>query len=75
VAASFVLRRPTAVVAAVYDLRGRLVAELMRGDLPAGEHELYWDGRAEGRVAEAGVYLLRVSGEQFVLTSKLLLLK
>ena len=73
--ASFSLDRSSTVTAAVYDLRGRLVATLLEGRLAAGEHLLRWDGTRDGRPAEAGVYLLRVSGERAVMSGKLLLLK
>lgn len=73
--ARFSLARPGPVKAAVYDLRGRLVAALLAGELPAGEHALRWDGLRGGRPAEAGVYLLRVQGRDFVLGGKLLLVK
>ncbi|MBE0564704.1 MAG: VCBS repeat-containing protein [Krumholzibacteria bacterium] len=73
--ARFTLWQPARVTAAVYDLRGRLVATLLAGALPAGEHGLHWDGRRGGRPAEAGAYLLRIRGEGFVLTEKLVLLK
>jgi flagellar hook assembly protein FlgD len=62
-AGRFRLRQPEAgpVWAAVYDVRGRAVATLARGDaFPAGESVLAWDGRtARGAVAPAGVYQLR----------------
>lgn len=45
----------------VYDLAGRLVARLVAEDLPAGRHEVAWDGRDNGgRRAGAGVYLIRL---------------
>ncbi len=48
---------------AVYDLRGRLVRELLTGDwLSAGTHRIVWDGRdRQGRWAASGVYLVRGS--------------
>lgn len=44
---------------AVYDLRGRLVRELLPASLlAAGPHAVAWDGRGDdGRAAAAGVYL------------------
>ncbi len=73
--ARFALARAARVDAAVYDLRGRLVARLLQGDLAAGEHNLHWDGTRGGNPAEAGVYLLRVDAGRTVITDKLLLLK
>ena len=46
---------------AVYDVRGRIVRELVKGDwLTAGTHQVVWDGRdRHGRWAPSGVYLVR----------------
>ena len=69
------LDRAGYVSAGVYDLQGRLVSRLLAENLPAGEHLLRWDGRGDGFTAAAGVYLLKVSGDQVVLTRKLMLIK
>ncbi len=48
----------------VHDLRGRLVATLADGDLPAGAHALTWRGDdAVGRPVASGVYLLRLAAD------------
>ena len=50
------------VSAAVLDVRGRVVRELMRdARLPAGRQALTWDGRDDaGRETPAGIYFFRV---------------
>ena len=50
------------VSAAVLDVRGRVVRELMRGArLPVGRQALTWDGRDDaGRETPAGIYFFRV---------------
>ena len=56
------LALPTAsrVDVRVHDLRGALVRNLADGDLPAGVHQLRWDGLDQsGRPAPAGVYFVR----------------
>ena len=55
------LSHDAAVVVTVFDLRGRLVQELVDGDvLPAGVTRLTWDGRdRSGRRSPTGVYLMR----------------
>ncbi|MBD3221545.1 hypothetical protein GF314_09905 [bacterium] len=46
----------------VLDARGRLVRELLDTTLPAGEHQVRWDGRDRaGRDVGAGVYLARLT--------------
>jgi glucose/arabinose dehydrogenase len=53
---------------AIYDLRGRLVREVLRLPQGAGPHGAQWDGRdRHGRLAGAGVYVaaLTVGGLRF----------
>jgi len=75
VQARITLAQPATVEAGVYDLRGRLVATILAGALGSGEHHLRWDGTTDGRPAEAGLYVLRVTTPQTVLSRKLMLLK
>lgn len=44
----------------IYDVSGRLVKTLVDGPMPAGRHELVWQGRSEsGEQAASGVYFCR----------------
>jgi hypothetical protein len=58
----------------VYDLRGRLVRELVTGDwLASGAHRIVWDGRdRQGRWAASGVYLVRGRSGQDVARTRIL---
>jgi hypothetical protein len=57
----FALPAAGGVTLTVFDLRGRRVRTLLRGELTAGRHEVEWDGRVSGGgEAAAGVYLLRL---------------
>jgi hypothetical protein len=47
----------------ILDPAGRIVASLWQGDALAGPLTAAWDGRAGGRAAAPGVYVLRASGE------------
>jgi hypothetical protein len=59
---AFRLEQDQDVRLAVFDARGRRVAELAADRLPAGEHRVAWDGRdLAGRSAAAGVYLVRLT--------------
>lgn len=63
----FSIARPGSVTLRVYDLSGRLVATLLDGPLPAGDHLARWDGtRGDGGSAPPGEYSyeLRASGER-----------
>jgi hypothetical protein len=59
----------------VHDLSGRRVAVLADAVLPAGDHEVVWDGSGVGGVAAAGTYLLSVETAGGRMSRKLALLK
>jgi hypothetical protein len=53
----FALDNPGLVDISVYDLAGRRIATLQHGELGAGEHHVFWDGRTDaGLAAPAGQY-------------------
>lgn len=57
---------------AIYDSAGRLVRHLLSGEQPAGEHRLFWDGKAEtGRPAYSGVYFVRLATGERELTRRI----
>jgi hypothetical protein len=60
--AEFTLGRDESrVTLAIYDLAGRLRRTLMSGPLPAGPHQVVWDGLGEhGERPGAGVFFLRL---------------
>jgi hypothetical protein len=68
--ATFTLRleRPQPVEAALYDLLGRRVRFVHSGPLPAGEHRL----AVEGVYLTPGLYVLRVTGEDFARSQRLI---
>ncbi|MFO7653753.1 MAG: metallophosphoesterase [Candidatus Krumholzibacteriia bacterium] len=58
----------------VHDARGREVAVLVDGPLPAGEHTATWDGLDRTRLsAPSGVYFLRLDVDGTVSTRKILM--
>jgi hypothetical protein len=72
----FSLARPSPVGLTVYNLRGRAVADLLRGDFPAGIHRVRWDGRDRaGAAVAAGVYFVRLDADGRVWNRKLLRLR
>ncbi|MBN1423419.1 DJ-1/PfpI family protein [Candidatus Fermentibacteria bacterium] len=57
------VRVPLRIEAAVFDVAGRRVRRIMRGELPAGRHVLAWNGRDDRDVAVApGPYVWVVRG-------------
>jgi aminopeptidase N len=60
----------------IYSLEGRLLRTIFAGELPAGGHEVRWDGSDEGgRPLASGVYFCRLASGANVETRKLLLLR
>lgn len=60
----------------IYNIKGQQVAELLSAEMPAGRHQVRWDGRnAVGQAAATGMYFYRVEFEDMVLSQKFLLLR
>ena len=58
---AFELARSTQVRLDIYDLKGRLVRTLVDGDLPAGRHQVAWDGKDQrGKASASGVYFTKL---------------
>lgn len=73
---SFDLTRPIAMSVSVYDVRGRLVRQLLRGTVPLGPHTLAWDGRDEqGRSVAAGIYHYRIQAGEYADTKRVVILR
>jgi len=72
----FDLPRSGRVQLSVFDLRGRLVRELVSGQMEAGNHEVMWNGRdSRGQMSATGVYFARLSSADGVKTVKMVLAK
>jgi hypothetical protein len=67
----FNLPRSGSVNLVVYDVSGRAVAELHRGDLPAGNFAIDFDGAN----LASGTYFARLQGDGFAATRKMQLVK
>jgi len=68
----FATARPGRATLRVYDVSGRLVREIVDGDLAAGEHRTDWDGRdAGGRRVAAGIYLARLETPEGAATRRI----
>jgi len=62
---------PSTVELAIYDIEGRLMEVLYFGGLSAGIHQFTF----QADHLSSGIYIARLSGEDFSLSSKMLLLK
>jgi len=60
----------------VYNLRGQKLRSLISGDLPAGKHQVRWDGRdSRGMKVAAGLYFIKLEQGSSRSVSKVILLK
>ena len=55
----------------VYDLQGKIAAELVSGMKPAGHYTLKWDASDQA----SGIYFVKMMTEEFTKTQKLILVK
>jgi len=72
----FILPEQETVQMVIYDLSGRTVNVLVNATLPAGRHQVIWDGAdASGSPMPSGIYLCRLSGKTQLRTIKLMMVK
>jgi predicted alpha/beta superfamily hydrolase len=73
---SFSLQAPAVTRMTIHDVAGRQVRELLTGRLPAGPHEVIWDGRDErGASVASGIYFYRIQAGELVEQQRMVLLK
>lgn len=73
---AFTMKSSGRVELAVFDIRGRRVAEIHSGHLESGRHEFQWHGKDAlgGRVA-SGVYFARLKISDELQVQRMMLLK
>jgi YVTN family beta-propeller protein len=72
----FALAREGLAVVGVYDVAGRQVRLIAHAVLPAGEHQVRWDGRGDdGRTAASGTYFVALKTKSGVESKKVVLTK
>ncbi|MEE9442210.1 MAG: T9SS type A sorting domain-containing protein [candidate division Zixibacteria bacterium] len=60
----------------IFNLLGQRVRLLSDSHFPAGTHKIIWDGLTDaGRQSASGIYLYRLTSEEFQQTRKMMLLK
>jgi subtilisin family serine protease len=76
VALRFGFQAPATVDLTVYSVTGEAVRRLAYGSVPAGPHQVIWDGRdARGRQVPGGVYVAALSSRDLRLRQKLVKLR
>jgi hypothetical protein len=72
---SFSITRASDVSLCIFDLRGRVVRELIAGELAGGTHAAAWDGRGtSGAQLRPGVYLVHLRAGDQTRTGKLVMI-
>jgi hypothetical protein len=70
------LPEPQLVRLVVYAVDGRRIATLVNEAMPAGSHEVTWQGRSDqGELVASGIYFFRIEAGPFSKTGKMTLLK
>jgi len=63
------------VLIEIHNVLGQRIRRLLDSDVPAGYHDLVWNGRNEvGQKVSAGIYLCRMQAGKFMKTQKMTLL-
>jgi hypothetical protein len=72
----FTLPSPSRVTLKVYDVKGRHIATLIDGRLPAGERRVEWNARdSRGNPVSSGVYFYRIQTGSETMSRKMVLLR
>lgn len=72
----FELPKASEVYLVVYDLMGREVTRLKEEKMPAGYHQVRWNGRDRyGRNLASGIYIVRLATPEYTHSIKTMLLK
>ena len=73
----YAIPEPTALRIIIYDMKGRVVREILSTDAhPVGYHELSWNGLNDrGQAVASGIYLISLQSPVFQTSRKMVLLK
>ncbi|NQV18941.1 MAG: VCBS repeat-containing protein [Armatimonadetes bacterium] len=73
---SFGLKSDSHVLLQIYNIKGQLVTTLLKENVNAGYHEILWNGKdSNGEQVASGLYLYRMTTEDFSQIKKMLFLK
>ncbi|MBN1827354.1 MAG: T9SS type A sorting domain-containing protein [Candidatus Eisenbacteria bacterium] len=73
---AFSLPAATSVELAIYDVAGRMVRQLLKGEMPAGPSAVSWNGKDDsGRSVSSGVYFYRLRAAGADETRKMVLIR
>ena len=72
----FDLQKKENVKLIIYDIRGKIIKELVNTTILAGEHSIFWDGKdIAGNAVTSGIYYYQIVTSSFIDVGKAILLK
>jgi len=72
----FSLQKSSRVSISVYNILGQRIRDVIDDDLPAGNHQVSWDGRDNyGAMVATGIYFYHIEADDLVETKKMMLVK
>jgi hypothetical protein len=73
----FDLPNPTAVTMTIYDVSGRIVRRLLKGEIvAAGRHQIQWNGKTDsGHRVKSGIFYYKFNTNQHTRTRRMVLLE
>ena len=73
---SFYIPKPNQIEVKIYDTSGRLIITLVSGKVFTGDHDVIWNGRnSAGNEVSSGIYICRITAENYSQSRKLILIK
>jgi len=72
---SFDIAEASHITLQILDIRGRVIEELISGQIAAGSYSVSWQGKVQGKPADAGIYFYRLTTQHGNLVRKMTLLK
>jgi hypothetical protein len=66
------IKKPGKVAIKVYNTLGQVVRSLVDESLPAGYHQIKWDGRnGQGKMVSTGIYFYQIKADEFTSIRKM----
>lgn len=73
---AFDLPKTAHVELSVFNILGQQVINLVSGEMPAGSHQVSWDGTdSDGESVASGIYFYRIAADDYSSSKKMMLLK
>ena len=72
----YTIDKPRHLTMKIYNINGELIKTLINETIPAGNHQVKWNGTNEfGEKVSSGIYFSNIKSENFTSTLKMMMLK